>query len=120
MKEKIILEKMTELSKKIDYSFKDIRLLAKAMNATKIEKRKNADEYMNDALATVGDAMLKALLADELYRKNPHARKGDITAEKAELENNKILSEIMDKESLRQFTCNRYGFWHDIILIFKN
>ena len=59
-----IESKMEELSKKIEYEFKDISLLKKAMDSTKIQEKK---EHSNQCLATVGDAVLKLLISDYLF-----------------------------------------------------
>lgn len=85
---KLIKENMLELEEKIDYHFKDISLLARAMGVIKIEipdQGKNNKEYTNSVLATIGDAILKAVLTDILYRSYGIQTKGQLTAKKANL-----------------------------------
>ena len=68
MDKAIIYAKMRELEVKIRYHFNDIAWLSKAMRSEKIEidgEGKNHSEYTNDGLATVGDAMLKSVIASE-------------------------------------------------------
>ena len=109
MDKEIINKKMLELSEKLGYEFKNIENLAKAMGS--IKKGTRTKKYENDGLATVGDAILKAVLADYYYSKNKNASKGDITNWKSDLENNYTLNNIMDKEGFRQFTYSRDNFY---------
>lgn len=84
----LIEENMLELEKKIKYHFKDISLLARAMETIKIsipDQGKNNKEYTNSALATLGDAILKAMLTDILYRSYGIQTKGQLTAKKVNL-----------------------------------
>ncbi len=70
MNKERVIEKMIELEAKIDHKFNDISLLAKAMKSEKIDvpnSRKNHREYSNEASATAGDAILKAVIADRLF-----------------------------------------------------
>lgn len=58
------------------------------MGAIKIEisdQGKNDKEYANSGLATLGDAILKAVLTDILYRSYGIQTKGQLTAKKANL-----------------------------------
>lgn len=72
-----IESKMVELSKIIEYEFKDISLLKKAMDSTKIQEKKK--EHSNQCLATVGDAVLKLLISDHLFYKDKISTKGELT-----------------------------------------
>ncbi|MCF0117796.1 MAG: hypothetical protein HUJ61_07115 [Bacilli bacterium] len=108
-----IENKMRELANKIHYKFTIINNLAEAMNSTKIVvpgKSKKKKEYSNQALATVGDSILKALIADDLY-KNGIKTKGQITKYKIELENNKTLYDIVIKEGIINFAYNDKHFY---------
>ena len=82
-----ICDKMCELQEKIAYQFNDEELLALAMNSVKIsckEGGKKHKEYANEGLATVGDAVLKVVIADHLYEQGVKT-KGAITIKKANL-----------------------------------
>jgi ribonuclease-3 len=69
----------------------------------------------NTALATVGDAILKVILADFIFAKSKwKARKGEITKEKEKLEKNPVLYEVMKRFDLKQYTYNDYVFFTDI------
>lgn len=115
-RKELIEENMRELEKKIKYHFKDISLLARAMGAIKIEipdQGKNNKEYANSGLATLGDAILKAVLTDILYRSYGIQTKGQLTAKKSELEKSSVLHNIMDDEKLIDYAFNRKHFYKD-------
>ena len=67
----------------------------------------------NTALATVGDAILKAILSDYFFSSNCEARKGEITKNKEKLENNNVVYEVMERFDLKQYTYNDYAFSTD-------
>ena len=103
-----IESKMEELSKKIEYEFKDISLLKKAMDSTKIQEKK---EHSNQCLATVGDAVLKILISDYLFYIDKISTKGELTEKKKELENNKVLYKIVTNEEIINFAFNDKHFY---------
>ena len=116
--EKRIIEKMQQLQYHLKILFNDIKWLAKAMNSTPLPKlpsdgkHKDAD-CKNTALATVGDAILKAILTDYFFSSNCEARKGEITKSKEKLENNTVLYAVMERFGLKQYTYNDYAFSTD-------
>lgn len=88
---------MHSLEKIIKYKFYNIELLEKAMYAKKIGKGNN-DEHANNAMATFGDSILKAILSQELFENGMN--RGEITSKKSNLENNSVLYRIVnDKDS---------------------
>ncbi len=103
-----IESKMEELSKKIEYEFKDISLLKKAMDSTKIQEKK---EHSNQCLATVGDAVLKLLISNYLFYIDKISTKGKLTEKKKELENNKVLYKIVTNEEIINFAFNDKHFY---------
>lgn len=112
----LIEKNMQELEKKIEYYFNDISLLARAMGAIKIEisdQDKNNKEYANSGLATLGDAILKAVLTDILYRSYGIQTKGQLTAKKSELEKSSVLHKIMNCEKLIDYAFNEKHFYKD-------
>lgn len=115
MDKAIIYAKMRELEVKIRYHFNDIAWLSKAMRSEKIEidgEGKNHSEYTNDGLATVGDTMLKSVIADYLYRKGV-TTKGEITRQKSVLENNEVMHRIMIEYGLIGYAYNDKHFQAD-------
>ena len=103
-----IESKMEELSKKIEYEFKDISLLKKAMDSTKIQEKK---EHSNQCLANVGDAVLKLLISNYLFYIDKISTKGELTEKKKELENNKVLYKIVTNEEIINFAFNDKHFY---------
>ncbi|MHC1603718.1 MAG: ribonuclease III [Candidatus Syntropharchaeales archaeon] len=57
----------------------------------------------NERLAFLGDAVLKLILSEELYRRFPTDSKGDLTIRKAGIENNETLADIAEKLGVEEF-----------------
>ena len=112
-----IEREMHELEKKLGYKFKNISLLAEAMKSQKLKKStddgKNQKEYSNEALAFFGDTIIKFLIAKHLYQDGKDKRKGIMTKEKADLENNKIFHIIMTEEGLISYSYHDTHFYMD-------
>ena len=113
-----IIEKMNQLENHIKIKFEDIELLAKAMNSTPLPKlpgdgKHKRSDCKNTALATVGDAILKAILADYFFSQSEQPRKGEITREKEKLEKNDVLFAVMEIDHLKQYTYNDSAFYDD-------
>ena len=104
-----IEKRMHELETKLEYNFRDISLLAEAMRSKKIEKK----EYSNEALAFLGDTIIKFLIAKHLYGDGIDKRKGVMTNKKSDLENNSIFHEIMEKEKLISYSYHDTHFHMD-------
>lgn len=100
--------RMRELEKIIKYEFKNLNLLEHAMNSTFLGN----DNHINDALATVGDAILKSLIADFLYV-NVSQFKGEITELKTDLENNSTLHSVEMNTGIIKFAHNDKHFYCD-------
>ena len=114
MDQERIYKEMHELEGIIGYTFNNIQHLADAMNATKCNnpnRSKNNDEHMNHSLATVGDAILKAINAELLFQEGKN--RGDITIQKSEKENNDVLFEIANKSGITQFAYHQTHFLKD-------
>lgn len=78
------------------------------MNSTSLGN----DNHINDALATVGDAILKSLIADFLYI-NVSQLKVEITELKTDLENNSTLHSIEMNTGIIKFAHNDKHFYCD-------
>ena len=76
-------------------------------------QEKNHHEYSNEAMATVGDAILKAVIADMLFRDSPNITKGELTVAKKCLENNKTLHGIDCSEGIINYAFNEKHFYND-------
>ena len=115
MEDNRIEEEMRELESKLNYHFKDISWLSTAMASIKIKVRGeggNHSEYMNEGLATIGDTLIKLVLADDLY-KSGITTKGDITIKKSSLENNSIMHQVMLNEGFINYAYNDKHFYKE-------
>ena len=108
-----INEEMHKLEKLIGYKFKKISLLAEAMNSTRIDNNANSEEYVNERLAIVGDAILDTVIADMLYSDSNNKTKRIITNKRIELVNNTILHKLTNDKGFIQYAYNEYHFYHD-------
>ncbi len=116
MDDKRIEKEMRELETKINYHFIDVSWLAKAMGSIKIElvgQGKNASEYENEGLATVGDAILKSVIVDYLYITKGIKTKGGITLAKKDLESNTTMHSLMIGEGWINYSYNKNHFYKD-------
>lgn len=64
-------------------------------------------------MATVGDAVLKSVIADYLYSVKENATKGYITKVKSKLESNSVLHEIMEKKGWLKYAYNDLHFYDE-------
>ena len=117
MDQSLIEKEMHELETKLEYNFRDISLLAEAMKSQKLEKLPgdgdNQKEYSNEALAFLGDTIIKFLIAEYLYGDGNNKRKGAMTDKKSELENNCIFHTIMTEEGLILYSYHDKYFHMD-------
>ncbi len=118
MDETRIEKEMYEFAKdKLKYTFNDISWLAKAMRSKKIEIKgegKNHSEYTNESLATVGDALLKFIISDNLYRNNKgNLTKESITKNRESIEKNSTMHKLMIEEAWIKYSYNDSSFTKD-------
>lgn len=114
MEDKIITAKMEELAKRIDYEFHNISFLKEAMHCQKIQNigdGKNRKNYTNDPYATLGDAILKFVLTEDLFDKG--FDKAKITQIKEIFESNSILSCLRDQSGILKYAYNNSYFFYD-------
>ena len=96
-----ILAKMEELARRIGYDHHDLSYLAQAMYCEKEPGRFN---YTNDAMATVGDAVLKLIWSELFFSMG--LDKDEITRRKADMENNRTLKNLCDAVQAYKFAYN--------------
>ena len=108
-------KEMQELEGILAYTFHDIAQLSHAMHSVLLEKRegdgKSNQEYANDALACLGDTVIKYLIARYLFDQGK--RKGEITAEKIKLEGNEVLHKITTEYHIIDYAYNNKHFVKD-------
>ena len=108
--------KMHELEKILGYTFQDVSLLSSAMKSQLLEKReddgKYHKEYSNEALAFLGDTVIKFLIAEHLYKDEckHEKRKGDMTNTKKVLESNAVFHKLAEKEGIIRYAYNEKTF----------
>ena len=101
----LIDARMQELAKKLNYAYRDLSHLASAMYCKKEQGRGN---YTNDAMATVGDAVLKLIWSEHFF--DLGLDKDEITAKKADLENNTTLKSLCDLVGAQHYAYNDEHF----------
>lgn len=114
MNDEIIISKMLELAKMINYDHNDIEFLKQAMHCQRIYKNndgKNRKNYTNDSLATFGDSIIKFVISEYLFDKK--ADKGKITVIKQHLEDNETLYNICNETGINQYAYNGVFFAPD-------
>ena len=105
---RIIQERMRELAKKLGYDYRDLSHLSSAMFCKQQERYNN---YTNDAMATLGDAVLKLVLAEHFFDRGMD--KDEITKRKIDLEKNATLKDICDKVGIFPYAYNELYFSGD-------
>ncbi len=96
-----ITQRMKELAERLRYPYRDLSHLARAMYCKKEPGRGN---YANDAMATVGDAVLKLVWSEHFF--DAGLDKDEITERKADLENNATLKNLCDLVGAQRFAYN--------------
>ena len=110
-----VREKMGNFEALLKYKFKDRSWLAKAMCSIKVTTKngKSTNEFYNDPMATVGDAIIKAILAVFLFKDKNIKDSGLITIEKSQIEDNQTFHDIMMKKKWIKFAFNEKHFHND-------
>lgn len=111
-----IEEKMQELAGKLGYEYSDLHWLKNAMCANKvgnIDDGKHRKNYENDALATLGDSVLKFILTDFFYKKKQD--KQYITEEKKKIESNEVLFRVFNDLGFYKYAYKDDCFYEDAL-----
>lgn len=89
------------LEKKLNYTFKDIKLLKKALTHSSYVNENNMKSYeSNERLEYLGDAVLGLVIGEYFYKNFPKDLEGSLTKMRAESVNEKVLFHISKKLSL--------------------
>lgn len=114
--EERIKNEMEKLAHILQYPFKEIEWLSKAMQSILLPKKesdgKNHKEYSNECLATVGDTIIKLVIVDKFFKEGI-TTKGSITEAKKNLESNKTMHRIMLNEGWIKYSYNSDYFLMD-------
>lgn len=85
---------MTELEKRLSYTFKNKSLLARALtHKSYANELKNTIEH-NEKLEFLGDAVLDLVVGEFLYEKYPTDNEGGLSKKRASIVNEEILFEL--------------------------
>ncbi|MEG0832598.1 MAG: ribonuclease III [Oscillospiraceae bacterium] len=77
---------MTELEKKIGYSFKDLALLKEALTHSSFANEHGRSKMRcNERLEFLGDSVLSIAVSDYIFKKYPDTDEGELTRERANL-----------------------------------
>ncbi len=92
-----MINKTSRLLSKLGYSFKDSRLLDRALS------HRSVGGDNNERLEFLGDSLLNFFIADALYNKFPDVREGDLSRLRANLVRGDTLAELA-----REFDLGEY------------
>ena len=85
------------LQENIPYRFQQVKLLQTAMTHTSAANERTGGTEHNERLEFLGDAVLELCISQELYRRFPDAREGELTAMRSQLVNQTSLASIARK-----------------------
>lgn len=92
---------LASMQRQLGLQFKEPRLLREALTHTSYVNENPADTTAdNERLEFLGDAVLDLLVAEELYRRYPQAREGDLTAMRAALVRTDTLARVSHRIDL--------------------
>ncbi|MDE5601970.1 MAG: hypothetical protein K2J16_05675, partial [Clostridia bacterium] len=114
MNKEYITRKMKELAALIDYEYYDISHLSNAMHCQIIHKDgdgRNRKNYTNDSYATLGDAILRFIIAEYFFDRG--CDKGDITENKQQIEDNVTLYDLCVKSGIIRYAYNDLYFYEE-------
>lgn len=102
--------KLGPLEKSIGYSFKDAKLLERALThrSWAFENLPGASdetirEIENESLEFFGDSVLGLVIAEKLFRGHPRATEGELTLMKHHLVSTKVLSSVAERIGVGEF-----------------
>lgn len=88
------------VEEKLGYIFKNKELLALALTHTSWANEHGRENYHNQRLEFLGDAVLELCISDELYRRYPQAREGRMTEMRSNLVSEPFLADLARKLGL--------------------
>ncbi len=95
---------VAEIEKKIDYHFKNPKLLLKAFkHRSYLNLTHEANIESNERLEFLGDAVLDLLIADHLFRAFPKKNEGELSKKRSVLVSRPVLAQISEEIGLGQF-----------------
>ncbi|MCF6158520.1 MAG: ribonuclease III [wastewater metagenome] len=93
-------EKLIECQLAIGYSFEDITVLERALTHTSCRLENN---FSNERLEFLGDAVLGMIISDYLYTSLPHYSEGELTKIKSVVVSQATLAKVSLEANLKDF-----------------
>ena len=90
------------LQRDIPYHFTQVKLLRAAMTHSSHANEQSEGAEHNERLEFLGDAVLELCISEELYRRFPDAREGELTAMRSRLVNQESLASLARGIGLRE------------------
>lgn len=105
---------MEELQKKINYKFKDLRLLKEALtHSSYANEQKGKNIRCNERLEFLGDSILSIVVSDYIYKNCPDFPEGDLTKLRASLVCEDSLYKFAQKIDLGAYLILSKGEQHN-------
>ena len=95
--------KLDKLEKIINYKFNNKELLITALSHSSYANENPNFRQNNERLEILGDAVLELLVSEELYKRFPNAREGELTSTRAYLVNEAFLAKMAREIKLNHF-----------------
>ena len=89
------------LQRDIPYHFAQVKLLRAAMTHSSYANEQSEGAEHNERLEFLGDAVLELCISQELFRRFPDAREGELTAMRSRLVNQECLASLARDIGLR-------------------
>src|SRR3989344_233547 len=104
------MAELTKLEQLINYKFKDKDLLKEALtHRSYLNENPKWGHQDNERLEFLGDAVLELTVTDELYKRFPDYKEGQMTGLRAALVNYQMLAEVSKSFSLEKFVLLSRG-----------
>ncbi len=91
------MDKIEQLSKRLDYAFQDPELLRLALT------HRSVGSQNNERLEFLGDSLVNCVIADALFKRFPAASEGDLSRMRAHLVKGQTLAEVALELSVGDF-----------------
>ena len=96
-------KRMGSLYRSISYRFRDAALIQQALTHRSIISECAFDVVSNERLEYLGDAVLGLVVSDELYRRFPNWREGELTKAKSYVVSREILAKKAEELKLGKY-----------------
>ena len=93
---------LKELQEDLGYYFKDEQLLITALTHSSWVNENDVTAEHNERLEFLGDAVLEICISEELFKRHPEAREGELTRMRSNLVNTKMLVLLARELKLNQ------------------